>query len=119
MFEQFESLLSKRNYSDAGQILSVLGAMVGAKHDRAPTGFYDAQVRVVPMDACIHIFVLLTNKEAFWQLPGDRVISTQENGHTVISKQVTLSDLFSPDCRTPMRLHFLYTCETNSEVIAA
>lgn len=119
MFEQFESLLSKRNYSDAGQILSALGAMVSPKRDHAPAGFYDAQVRVVPMDACIHIFILLTEKDAFWQLPGDRVISTQENGHTVISKQITLSDLFSPDCRTPMRLHFLHTCETASEVIAA
>ena len=119
MFEQFESLLSKRNYSSAGEILSLLGAMVAPNRDRSPTGFYDAQVRVVPMDACTHIYILLTNKDAFWQLPGDRVISTQENGHTVISKQITLTDLFSPDCRTPMRLHFLHTCETESEVIAA
>ena len=117
MFEMFERMLRNRQYFGAGSILSKLGDMLPRPTER-PDGFFDAQVRVVPLDNCMHIFVLLGHRDDFWALPGDMVSCKHRDGYKLLTKTAHLSDLYSPDCSTPVTLHFLYAYEAEQVAVA-
>jgi hypothetical protein len=109
MFEELSRYLSNRDYGAAGAILSSLGSLTQPKPENAPEGFTGASVLPVDMADVFHIFIEVSDKGVFHQLPGDMLSARQhDNGARLLSKVVHLSDLYAPDCNKPVSLHFLY-----------
>jgi hypothetical protein len=119
MFELFDKLVTNRNYFAAGEILSGLGNILTPPADDRPKGFSNAQVHVVPMDDCLHIFMVLDEIKDFNALPGDLTECTDHETLTMLSKNVQLGELWAPQYARGVLLHFLYVHDAQRTTIHA
>lgn len=113
MFDLFEKFMKDRDYFGAGSILTLVGNLLTPAADPHPPGFYNAQVRVVPMDDCVHIFVACDTRETFDSLPGSIPIADDGQGVRLYSKRLNLHNVTDTEHR-PMIIHAIYTVMVES-----
>ena len=113
MFELFEKFMKDRDYFGAGSILTLVGNLLTPAADPKPPGFYNAQVRVVPMDDCVHIFVACDSRDTFDSLPGSIPVADDGQGVRLYSKRLNLHNVADPEHR-PMVIHAMHTVALES-----
>lgn len=111
MFELFEKLLFEKDYFGAGAILSKLGGMLRPATDPLPEGFYNAQVRIIPLEDCLHIFMVFDSEGDFKALPGDLTECVHQGGTKLYTKAVQLSELWNLQYSHGIILHFMHCKE--------
>ena len=108
MFEQLENLLHTGSYLAAGRILTPIGRMTLPSPKPAPEGFKNAQVRVIPMNDVLHVFVSVDRLKDFYDLPG-AVPCVEDMGTVDLhSKWMHLAETDSERYARGVMLHFLH-----------
>jgi len=111
MFELFDKLISEHNYFSAGKVISGLGNMLTPPRDDRPEGFSAAQLHIVPLEDCLHVFMVLDELKDFHALPGDLTECTDTPSLRMLSKGVQLSELWAPQYSRGVLLHFLHVSD--------
>lgn len=110
MFELFENLIRKQDYFGAGTILSLLGSMLAPPKDPKPPGFYNSQVRVIPGEGCLHVFVVCDDRKTFDDLPGSEPSYTDNDSVRLYSKVLDLAPV-THRVRDVITIHIIYTSD--------
>lgn len=110
MFELFENLIRKQDYFGAGTILSLVGSMLAPPQDPKPPGFYNSQVRVIPGEGCLHVFVLCDDRKTFDDLPGSEATFSDSEDVRLYSKVLDLTPV-THRVRDVITVHIIYTTD--------